>query len=460
MTALYVAGALLAGVVVGWFLGRRGGGGADGRLEEELRRQAEGVRAELRERDLGITELRERLAKESTALASSRADLQAVRSLLGERQALHETQLAEEREMREKALRDLRETFKALSAEALSASAPDFLRLAQESFGKLREASQGDLQQRQESIAGLLKPLEEQLRTYQQRLQQSETAQAQALGEVKRQLEALGQQSQLLAGETERFRAVLRSGQARGRWGEETLRRVVEAAGMSPHCDFLEQVSEADARPDMVVRLPGERVILVDSKVPDLEFLAAMDLADTEKRSALLRTHAARLRETVKDLAKRDYPRKFRGALDHVVLFLPAESLFSAALEGDPELIVAAASHRILLATPASLIALLRAAEVAWQQAAQAENSEAIATAARELYERVVLFVDEHFVKVRDGLRKAGDAFNAAVGSYERRIRPSGERLARLGIATGGRSLSEIEPVETELRLPSGGEGG
>src|SRR6185295_11276602 len=192
----------------------------------------------------------------------------------------------------------------------------------------------------QEAIKGLVEPLRQKLDDYQKRLQQSESAQSGALGEVKKQLETLAQQSQSLAAETQQFRMVLHSNQARGKWGEETLRRVVEAAGMSAHCDFTEQTQEGENRPDMVVRLPGERVIVVDSKVPDLDFLSAADAAEPAKRAELLATHAAKLRTTIKGLAERDYPKQFPNALDHVVLFLPAESLFSTARERDPDLIV------------------------------------------------------------------------------------------------------------------------
>src|SRR5690606_11187336 len=177
----------------------------------------------------------------------------------------------EARETQAKALADLRDAFKALSADTLKQAAPEFLRLAEQTFGKLQEAAKGELEKRQESIKTLVEPLRQQLETYQQRLQQSETAQADALGKVKEQLAALTQQSLALAAETQQFRMVLKSNQARGRWGEETLRRVVEAAGMSAHCDFSEQIVEGDSKPDLIVHLPGERMIIVDAKVPDLD---------------------------------------------------------------------------------------------------------------------------------------------------------------------------------------------
>ena len=240
---------------------------------------------------------------------------------------MHERALTEAKGAQDKALADLREAFRAMSADALKQSAPEFLRLAEQSFGKLQESAKGDLAQRQEAIKGLVEPLKQQLDTYQKRLQQSETAQASTLGEVKKQLQTLAQSNLSLAAETQQFRTVLKSNQARGRWGEETLRRVVEAAGMSAHCDFLEQSKGDEGKPDLIVRLPGERVIIVDSKVPDLDFLTAADTAEPVKRAESLAAHAAKLRTTIKGLAEREYPKQFPNALDHVVLFLPAESL-------------------------------------------------------------------------------------------------------------------------------------
>ncbi len=480
----------VVGVIAGWLLAAWRLRASEGRLEAELRQQlqsrdgelaaargrettlvgekaaAESARAAIAlqlsegrtEADLirrQLEELRARLQGESNALAKAQADLDAARHLLTDRQTLFEKQLSEAREAHEKAMAELREAFKALSADALSQQAPEFLRLAAESFAKLQESAKGDLSRRQEAIAGMLKPMEEQLRTYQQRLQQSEGLQSAALGEVRKQMETLTRQSESLANETERFRMVLRSSQARGRWGEETLRRVVETAGMSVHCDFVEQTVEEDKKPDMVVRLPGDRLIIVDAKVPDLEFLTALDSADPDKRSQLLQAHARKLKDTIRALAERDYPSQFPNALDYVVLFLPAESLFSAALEGDRDLIVWAANRRIMLATPASLIALLRSVSITWQQFEQTENARAIALAAQELYTRVASF-SGHFERIRGGLMKANEAFNDAVGSYERMVRPSGERLIRLGLDAGGKVLADVGPTDTALRLPAG----
>ncbi|HEX7470667.1 MAG TPA: DNA recombination protein RmuC, partial [Verrucomicrobiae bacterium] len=425
------------GFLLGWLKGRSHTVMPDSRLENELRQQ-------VGQRETELTQIRVQLAETGNARAAAEA-----------RHAAAEKMLIEQRALQDKTLIDLREAFKALSADALKQTAPEFLRLAEQSFGKLQETAKGDLAQRQEAIKTLVEPLKQQLETYQKRLQQSEAAQSSTLGEVKKQLELLSQQSQSLASETLQFRRVLSSNQARGRWGEETLRRVVEAAGMSAHCDFTEQTQAGENRPDLVVRLPGDRFIIVDAKVPDFDFLNALESADDAKRAEALAAHAAKLKATIKTLADRDYPSQFPNALDYVVLFVPAESLFSAALEGDHDLIVWAAGKRILLATPASLIALLRSVSVSWQQHAQTENAQKIAEAAQELYARVCKFT-EHFERIRDGLAKANDAFNDAVGSYERMVRPAGEKIQKLGGTAPGKELADVQPLDATLRLPPG----
>jgi DNA recombination protein RmuC len=199
--------------------------------------------------------------------------------------------------------------------------------------------------------------------------------------------------------------------------------------------------------------LPGDRVIIVDAKVPDLDFLTALDAADTAKRAESLAQHARKLKDTIKALADRDYPSQFPNSLDYVVLFLPAESLFSAALEGDRDLIVWAANKRILLATPASLIALLRSVSLTWQQHSQTENAQKIADAAQDLYSRVVKF-SEHFGKIRDGLRGANAAFNDAVGSFQSRVQPAGRRLVELSGGGSGKELADAQQLDDTLRVP------
>ena len=451
-SALYILlGLAIGGVLgglIGWLLGQRRAAAAppDNRVENELRQQ-------ITQRETELKQTREELAQSQTARASAEAGQSAAEKLLTEQRQLHEQALKDARLAQDKAIVDLREAFKALSADALKQTQPEFLRLANETLAKFQESAKGDLAQRQQSIATLVKPLEEQLKNYQQRLQQSEASQSTTLGEVKKHLETLALQSQSLSNETLQLRRVLSSNQARGRWGEETLRRVVEAAGMSAHCDFSEQAQSGESKPDLIVRLPGDRMIIVDAKVPDLDFLDVVEAADPVKRSEALAMHAAKLKGTIKALAERDYPRQFPNALDYVVLFLPAESLFSAALEGDRDLIVWAAGRQIMLATPASLIALLRSVSVSWQQHAQTENARAIAEAARELFSRVTRFT-EHFERIRSGLEKSNNAFNDAVGSYERMVRPSGEKLLKLGGGSTEKELADVQPLDGTLRLP------
>ena len=413
------------------------------RLEQELRGQLEQQEAE-------IKSLRQDLESQRTAKSTAEARLESAEKYQAEQNRLHEQSFQRLKEEHAKSLQDLKESFKALSSDALKETHPVFLQLAKETFATFQESAKGDLSKRQESVAALVKPLEEQLKVYRQQLNESEQSRTKTFGELKQHLESLTTQSQSLSQETLQLRRILSSNQARGRWGEETLRRVVEAAGMSAHCDFQEQVQSGDAKPDMIVRLPGDRVIVVDAKVPELEFVGQMDEADPVKRSQMLANHASKLRLTIRDLAGRDYPAQFPSALDFVVLFLPAESLFSAALEADQEMIVWAAERKILLATPASLIALLRSVSVSWKQHAQTENARAIAQAAEELYKRISVFVD-HLDKIRAGLDTASNAYNKAVGSYERSIRPSGERILKLA-NHAEQEMKDLPPSTQVLR--------
>ena len=392
------------------------------------------------ELEAGAKQLQAELLQAQVRLAELESRLTAERKASAEKLALIED-----------AQKKLEDAFNSLSAKALRENNQSFLELAQTTLAKFQEGAKGDLEKRQESIKGLVEPLKQQLENYQKNLQQSSAVQSSTLGEVKKQMELLSQQSASLANETQQFRMVLHSNQARGRWGEETLRRVVEAAGMSAHCDFDVQVREGDGKPDLVVKLPGDRIIIVDAKVPDLDFLNALEAADEAKRADSLASHAAKLKATIKALADRDYSRQFANALDYVVLFVPAESLFSAALEGDRDLIVWAAEKRILLATPTSLIALLRSVSVSWQQHSQTENAWKIAAAAQEFYARVVKF-SEHFEKIRSGLDRANSAFNDAAASFQTRLRPAGERLVELDGGNSMKDLPDVQPLDTELR--------
>jgi len=439
-------GAILGGLT-GWFAGRKKEPGASDQtaVVDELRRSIESLKQE-------HSESRNENTRLVADLSSSRTEAEVALKRLEELKAEHGKHLEELKTAHSKALQELKDSFAALSTEALKRSHPEFLRLATETLGKFQETAKGDLARREEAIAGIVKPLKEQLESYQRRLSQNETERSKSMGELKKHLDTLATDSRSLAEETMELRKVLSSGQARGRWGEETLRRVVEAAGLSSHCDFSEQQVSDNAKPDLVIHLPGERRILVDSKVPDMDFLGALEECEPMKRKTALEAHARKLKETIKDLAARDYPSKFEGSLDYVVLFLPAESLFSAALEGDRDLIIWAAEKQIIIATPASLIALLRSVAVSWQQHDQTENAREIAKSAQELYSRTQRFLG-HFDDIRKGLERANDSYNKAVGSYERMVRPSGERLIQLG-ASGNKQIpqQDLTPTNPVLR--------
>jgi len=393
MEALIVGIGLISGIIIGWLVYKI----TQNKLETELRTQLAIKTEELNSCRSDFNNTQTRLQEELLAHAKTTAQLEASLNLSSEKQALYD-----------KIPSDMRDAFKALSLDTLN--------------------------------------------ELQERLQKRDSRQSEVLGEVKNQLETLTKQSELLANETGRFRMVLKSNQARGRWGEETLRNLVEAAGMTIHCDFIEQAHGEEGKPDMVVNLPGDRHIIIDAKVPDLEFLNTLDQADSEKRAQLLKTHADKLKKMIKELSAREYPKKYNNCLDYVILFLPTESLFSSALEGDSSLICQAINQKIVLATPASLIALLSAVSISWKQFDQSENTQEIAKAAEELYRRTVNFID-YFKDIGINLTKANEAFNKAVGSFEQRLKPSGERMILLGIKND-KELSNPQPIHSIPRIP------
>ena len=362
---------------------------------------------------------------------AQQANVRAVEQL----RADHAKAQAEAEARYNKALADLRITFEKTSTDVLKGMAPDVT----------KEVST--------RVEPLIAQINTALESYRNAMQQGMRSQGDALAAVGAQMKTISETTAALATSTTDFTSVLKSSQHRGKWGEQTLRNVVEAAGLSPHCDFSEQVSQDDARPDLIVKLPGNRCIIIDSKVPEFD-VAIADQAAPNRRE-LVAAHAAKLRKTLRDLASKNYPTTMQKQgvtpFDKVVLFLPAESLLSTALEGDNELILAAAREGILIATPATLMGFLGAISLAWQQHTQAENAGRIADEATELFDRLVKFA-EHFTKVRKGLLAASEGLDAAIGSYESRIRPQGERVRELGGAASRPALTEILPVNATIR--------
>jgi len=369
------------------------------------------------------------------AEAELRADLQTERDGRVQAETRLEAEkknLAEQRRILDEAQVKLKDAFKALSADALEDSRTQFLSQADEK----------------------LRPIQSLLKDYEQKLDAIEKARNTAYGGLEQHLKSLASAHDVLQREAHQLSTALRSPTVRGRWGEMTLRRVVEVAGMSPHCDFTEQADveteEGRQRPDMVIHLPGRRSIVVDSKVPLTAYMDAAESSEASAREAALARHAQDVRKHVRALAQKAYWDQLPEAPDFVVLFLPGEAFFSAALEADRTLMEDAMRSRVFLATPTTLMALLNVVAHGWRQQEMAENAEAIGETGRELFERVTKFI-EHFAKIGEGLGRAAKAYDAAVGSYESRVRPSAERLAQQSAALG-KELPAPEPAPGPTR--------
>ena len=340
--------------------------------------------------------------------------------------------------------------FKTLSSDALRTNREDFLEQAKQAFGHLQQQSAADLEQRRQAVEALVKPLRESLDKVDGKIAEIEKARATAYGALGEQLKAL-QFSQLqLQSEAARLSSSLRSTTYAGSWGEMQLRRVVEIADMLPYCDFVEQETAGDLRADMVVRLPGGQRIVVDAKTPLESYRAVDEAGDEPARAARLAEHAQKIRGHIDALGAKNYWERFQPAPEFVVLFLPGDHFLTAALRTDPTLLDRALSRRVLLATPTTLIALLKAAWFGWRQEAVSRNTEEISALGRQLYDRVATFA-ENLAKVGGSLDAAVRGYNAAVGSFEQTLLPGARRFAELG-AKGAKELAEPAVVETGLR--------
>jgi DNA recombination protein RmuC len=299
-------------------------------------------------------------------------------------------------------------------------------------------------------------PIRESLGKVDAQIQQLERARVGAYESLTRQIEQLNADQRLLRGETSNLVSALRQPTVRGRWGEIQLRRVVELAGMLNYCDFFEQESvateEGRLRPDLIVRLPGGRSVVIDSKVPLASYLAALEAKDDASRSACLAQHARQVRAHIGDLARKGYAAEVRQSAEFVVLFLPGEVFFSAALEQDPGLIEAGVDDGIVIATPTSLIALLRAVARGWRNEQVARNAEQISTLGKELYERLAK-LGEHWGRVGKNLRQAVESFNAASGSLEGRVMVTARRFRELDDGLDAEALEALAPVDVVPRM-------
>ena len=380
-----------------------------------------------------------RLNQEVDTLRSSAAQLSIAHTKLS-------TQLTAERDAQ---LR-LTNEFKALSADALSRNNTSFLELARETFSSLQQQSIGDLEKRQQAIDAMVKPLRASLEQVDAKIGAIENARKEAYGTLSEQLRSLNTAQLLLQSEASRLSTALRSTTYAGSWGELQLRRVVEMADMLPYCNFSEQETSGGLRADLVVRLPGGQRIVVDAKTPLGAFRAAMEATDESSRSVHFAEHAQKVRGHIDALGAKNYWEQFQPAPEFVVLFLPGDQFLGAALHADSSLMDRALTRRVLLATPSTLIALLKAAAYGWRQESVSKNAEEISQLGRQLHDRIATFT-ENLDKIGRGLDNAVKGFNSALGSFEGMLIPGARKFAELG-APGAKKILSIGPVETAVR--------
>ena len=397
---------------------------------------ADETRKQLTQRELEVAELRVAMDAERTQ-----------RSVAEVRWEEARRGAEEQRRLLDDAREQLSKTFEALSAEALRRSNTSFLELA-------RQALDAQLNPREEAIKGLVQPLTDSLSRYEKHLREVEGTRERAYGSLEAQLRKLSTTSEQLQRETGTLATALsRSSQARGRYGEVALRRIVELAGMTARCDFNEQVSTdggggGRVRPDLIVHLPDRRQIVVDAKVPLSAYFEALAATRPEERDAALARHAQQLRMHITQLAGKTYWAEFPAACDFVVMFVPGESFFAAAIEADDGLIEEAGQRRIVMATPTTLIGLLLAIHHGWRQAQMAESAQKISDLGKDLYERLRT-LGGHFEKMRRGLVQATESYNGAVGSLQRRVLPAARRFEELG-AVSGETIDDLDPIDKQ----------
>ena len=467
IAATLCGGAL--GAALAWLLGRQRIRGVvvecEARLQATHAEEKLGLSKSLATAEANDSAARMRIEELQRESAGRERELAELRKMKGDsdaRVAALEMQIAEEREqaveklaLLDDARKQLTDAFHALSAQALQNNNASFLELAKTALGQFQEKASGDLAQKEQAIVELLKPVRESLARVDVQMQEIEKTRAGAYEGLLTQVKSLGETQQQLRGETGRLASVLRSTGARGRWGEIQLRRVVELAGMQDHCDFYEQQSaESEGgrlRPDMVVKMPGGKSVVVDSKVPFSAYDRAVSATDDVVRVAAYREHALAVREHIRALSAKGYWEQFGDAPEFVVMFLPAETFFGAAVEHDPELIEFSAEKNVMLTTPMTLIALLRAVHYGWRQEKLAENAQQICELGGELYERLAK-LGEHFAKLGKNLGGAVDAYNDATRSLETRVFVTARKFKELHAAGAGKAIEELKPLDQGAR--------
>jgi DNA recombination protein RmuC len=402
------------------------------------------------------------LAGEVHRLHTELASRQAENATLLEAKATVEATLVSERRNAEEKLQllaqagdEMRAQFESLAARALQNNNANFLDLAKATLERQQSEAKGELEKREKAVETLVKPIADSLKQVDEQVRALEEKRAHAYGTLSTQVASLLETQRALQTETGNLVKALREPQARGRWGEVQLRRVIEMAGMTEHCDFDEQVTvtgdERRFRPDVVVKLPGEKQVVIDSKAPIVAYLEALEAKDEPTRNARLLQHARQVKAHIDGLGSKRYWQQFEATPEFVVLFLPGEVFFRAAMDADPELIEYGVARKVIIASPTTLIALLKAVAYGWNQKNLAESARKISEAGKTLYERLCAMT-RHLEDLGKKLDSATNSYNAAVGSMQKRVFPVARKFAELDKSLAAEELPDLEPLEKNAR--------